>query len=1325
METGVVLLQYRRNRNFPNMCTFFSDAVQRIPQYDKHLKELTDTLPASHEDYVELSRNSNCVSNMVKDREDDVKLASNEAKLLQIQERFPSDELYLNDSEYYMCKSQKFKGLVMRRRSAPSAVIRNAFNNRNKNVDKSPTSPPVFPELSSLANDTGHPYSNNNREFISEVAVTLTSGVQSQERYLFLFSDLLLVAKPNKSCTSFKLKSRLRVSELWLATCIDEVSEVSNPVERSFVLGWPTTSYVLTFSTIAMKELWQNLLSKHMTMEKEKEEPKRIPVKIQSKETSSSKTFEITNTESTEQVLSSCLNEFGIASAQLKDYQLWVMTGKDDPFYPLIGHELPFSIVLSHLRDAAAASDIYVLPTDLTMDTVPAEFQCKFVLKKAQNTSQGIDNSNKRLKTKRKSPLKLFGRGSSKTDLFDASSPSPSGKLFGLPLSQLCPDKRLPKPVRDMLSHLHENAPFTTGVFRKSPNVRVCRELKEKLDAGIECSMDAYSTYVVAATIKDFLRNIPRFVFNYDLYDNWMNTVNMSEGKEKIDAVKKCLGQLPDENVELLRHLFCVLHFINENSNENSMTAYNLAICIAPSMLNPASTTNPMVQAQASRMVPKLVQYMIEEAKLIFGPEIFNLFGSTPRRKSVEGRRLDSSGDSDSLHSGHDINGSSLDSLDKYCMQENFGTRQHKNSALLSPSSLSRDSGLTLSDSQLYPESDTTDTTDSGVDAREKIGSNNSGSSTSMRPPLLHSMSASQVKLFDGDSLYDSKHPTALDLSDQFRRQSDPVKKDKQLRMNSKSSQYVMSESDHELDFTSDVIRTLGDLELDGARLFDESNFTRYRNQQNSSNRSGTKPTALSLNLLQNRSGGSAFSESFPMPRYGRQSSEQIAPTSNVRRASDLQSKSTNYKVDERKMSYDLVSSTKNSVDYGKSTQSHVRRSHNSTPSRGNIQRVYPSDRAGEFFPAHATKSAFSRPRQQRSSGETDIDKTQGPTVLRSHSDTAVQDGRYTSKINSDSRAEISPSLSKITELQRSHPPTYREAMSRKKLFEQTMEPSNHALLIKVDKKSNQMSTDQNDNLMSNGPNEIIIGKQLSKSQPGFRKQLYKNPPVRSYSADKFSARYEGGILYHESDSESSESGTISAEDLRMADASWDRNGLQAPHVHRSGSDRVIKDIVEEERKAVFLHRSYSDSAGDKDLPDLVSDRKNKDTETPQVVSSLFYGQEGVFDSTKTKGVNNTLQQSSSSHFYPVQRNPNRLSSNSSTYSTDSGLSPQTKYFPKKTDYRGSSNPINGIHVSKDGSKDSSLHARQGFKSRQQGSTDSGSYMEDFGNCVFTEESYV
>lgn len=75
----------------------------------------------------------------------------------------------------------------------------------------------------------------------------LLQGVQNQERHLFLFNDLLLVAK-SRAGGNFKLKDKVRVSEMWLSPGpLDEVAEITKSPNTSFILGWPTTNVVATF----------------------------------------------------------------------------------------------------------------------------------------------------------------------------------------------------------------------------------------------------------------------------------------------------------------------------------------------------------------------------------------------------------------------------------------------------------------------------------------------------------------------------------------------------------------------------------------------------------------------------------------------------------------------------------------------------------------------------------------------------------------------------------------------------------------------------------------------------------------------------------------------------------------------------------------------------------------------------------------------------------------------------------------------------------------------------------------------------------------------
>jgi hypothetical protein len=42
------------------------------------------------------------------------------------------------------------------------------------------------------------------------------------------------------------------LSDVWLSTCISEVSEVTLDPETSFVIGWPINNAVITFGLVSL-----------------------------------------------------------------------------------------------------------------------------------------------------------------------------------------------------------------------------------------------------------------------------------------------------------------------------------------------------------------------------------------------------------------------------------------------------------------------------------------------------------------------------------------------------------------------------------------------------------------------------------------------------------------------------------------------------------------------------------------------------------------------------------------------------------------------------------------------------------------------------------------------------------------------------------------------------------------------------------------------------------------------------------------------------------------------------------------------------------------
>ncbi|KAM6157935.1 rho GTPase-activating protein 20 [Rhynchocyon petersi] len=588
---------------------------------------------------------------------------------------------------------KKMKTLAERRRSAPSLILDKALQKRPSTKESPSASVDTCAFLSS--------FMCSSRTLLIDGWVELRRGLQRQERHLFLFNDLLVVAKI-KYNNNFKIKNKIKLSDMWTASCVDEVGEGNTNALKSFVLGWPTVNFVATYSSPEQKDKWLSLLQRYINLEKEKDHPKSIPLKIFAKDIGNcaySKTITVMNSDTANDVIIMSLPMLGIAGSE-KDYQLWVNSGREEAPYPLIGHEYPYGIKMSHLRDTALLAQGSKDPSapstpqePFLTEQLPREMQCQFILKPSHlAAAQQLSDSGQKTFKRRRSIINwAFWRGSSThLDNLPLSPTSPlPGQIFGVSLPNICENDNLPKPILDILFFLNQNGPLTKGIFRQSANMKSCRELKEKLNSGVEVHLDGESIFVIASVLKDFLRNIPGSIFSSDLYDHWVCVMDQGNDEQKINAIQRLLDQLPRANVVLLRYLFGVLHNIEQQSASNQMTAFNLAVCIAPSILWPPASASPELENEFTKKVSLLVQFLIENSCMIFGEEITSLLGEI----SVRSDHRENASDISCFQ----LNDSSYDSLENE-LNEDVDAPCSDLVKKLGQGSRSMDSVLTLSD---------------------------------------------------------------------------------------------------------------------------------------------------------------------------------------------------------------------------------------------------------------------------------------------------------------------------------------------------------------------------------------------------------------------------------------------------------------------------------------------------------------------------------------------------------------------------------------------------------------------------------------------------
>ena len=250
-----------------------------------------------------------------------------------------------------------------------------------------------------------------------------------------------------------------------------------------------------------------------------------------------------------------------------------------------------------------------------------------------------------------KSPLRWpFLNRITSSLLSSSSSPSPNdakGKLFG---RHLPTDGQLPVPVVNMMRQLYLKGPSTLGIFRKSANARICREIASRLEEDPEFSLDDVPITVIGSVFKDFLRSLPNCLLDSRLLNRWIRAVTTPSDKDQRESIEKLLKKLPHEHLLLLKHVICLLWHISQHSSVNKMCTNNLALCIGPSLLSSNKIISIGRREEVSKNVPKVICYLIDHCTDLFGENVITLLGPEPLQNPDSGAAISLDPSFHSLH---------------------------------------------------------------------------------------------------------------------------------------------------------------------------------------------------------------------------------------------------------------------------------------------------------------------------------------------------------------------------------------------------------------------------------------------------------------------------------------------------------------------------------------------------------------------------------------------------------------------------------------------------------------------------------------------------
>ncbi|KAM7375004.1 hypothetical protein PAMA_014205 [Pampus argenteus] len=168
-------------------------------------------------------------------------------------------------------------------------------------------------------------------------------------------------------------------------------------------------------------------------------------------------------------------------------------------------------------------------------------------------------------------------------------SPPLPNQIFGVPLEvlrQRTPDDNaVPVVMRDTINFLSEQGLEIEGIFRRSANVTLVKEVQLKYNSGAAVNFsEMEDVHLAAVILKTFLRELPEPLLTYQLYNDIVNFTS-EPSDSQVTVLKTLVESLPEENYMSLKYLITFLAQVSANSEVNKMTNSNLAVVFGPNLL--------------------------------------------------------------------------------------------------------------------------------------------------------------------------------------------------------------------------------------------------------------------------------------------------------------------------------------------------------------------------------------------------------------------------------------------------------------------------------------------------------------------------------------------------------------------------------------------------------------------------------------------------------------------------------------------------------------------------------------------------------------------
>eukprot|EP01103_Thecamoeba_quadrilineata_P015435 TRINITY_DN4882_c0_g1_i1.p1 TRINITY_DN4882_c0_g1~~TRINITY_DN4882_c0_g1_i1.p1 ORF type:complete len:338 (+),score=63.29 TRINITY_DN4882_c0_g1_i1:12-1025(+) len=131
------------------------------------------------------------------------------------------------------------------------------------------------------------------------------------------------------------------------------------------------------------------------------------------------------------------------------------------------------------------------------------------------------------------------------------------------------------------------------GIFRASGSRVEQLNQMESINQGYGITLDDKTDpHMVASLLKAYVRELPEPLPTFDLVESFSQCCGSTDENERIEEIRSVVNQFPPLNRALFIRLMKCLAKVALNEPTNKMSAQNLSIVIAPSLIRSPTETN-------------------------------------------------------------------------------------------------------------------------------------------------------------------------------------------------------------------------------------------------------------------------------------------------------------------------------------------------------------------------------------------------------------------------------------------------------------------------------------------------------------------------------------------------------------------------------------------------------------------------------------------------------------------------------------------------------------------------------------------------------------